>query len=132
MKADGTEEASIPDRLDRFQTFAAALGIALPPEVLLGFVYWNTELPSQPSQVWSRASPSSSGCVLGRLEVPTLRKIESEWGLNARELVEGARVAILDEVILPEGIDHASIDSDYNAFSVALVERITPTSQGPR
>ena len=101
LKADGTEEASIPDRLDRFQSFAAALGIALPPEVLLD-LYTGIQNCRVNHRKFGRALVRAvRAACLGRLDAPTLRKIESEWGLNARELVEGARVAIVDEVILP-------------------------------
>ncbi len=44
---------------------------------------------------------------LGRLDAISLRRIERDWGMNARNLVEGARVATVDEVILPEAPENA-------------------------
>lgn len=108
LKSDRADEASVPDRPDRFMGFAAALGITLPPETLLdlygGIQKWRVN-----HRKFGRALVRAiRAAYLGRLDAATLRKIERDWGFNARQLVEGARIAIVDEVILPEGTEDAA------------------------
>jgi hypothetical protein len=37
------------------------------------------------------------------LDAGALSRIQRDWGLDALELIESARVAVVDEVILPTG-----------------------------
>jgi hypothetical protein len=98
------EEASIPDQPNRFMAFALALGLTLPPETLLelyrGIQQWRTN-----HRRFGRSLVRAiRAAYLGRLDAVTLRKMEREWGLDARQLIEGARIAVVDEVLLPEGM----------------------------
>jgi len=107
LRFDQTD-AMVPDRPDRFTAFASALGIGIEPNELLdlynGIQNWRVNHRKFGREL-ARAVRSA---YLGRLDATTLRKIEQDWGLNARQLVEGARVAVVDEVILPEGAQDAA------------------------
>ncbi len=107
LRLDDGEEASVPDRPDRFLGFAAALGITLDREVLLdlfsGIHSWRVNHRKFGREL---ARAVRAAC-LGRLDADSLRRIERDWGMNARYLVEGARVATVDEVILPEASENA-------------------------
>ncbi len=101
-------EAIVPDSPDRFTAFASALGIGMPPNELMelynGIRNWRVNHRKFGREL-ARAVRSA---YLGRLDAGTLRKIERDWGFNARQLIEGARVAIVDEVVLPEGVEYAT------------------------
>lgn len=107
LRFDHTD-AAVPDRPDRFMAFASALGIGIEPSELLdlysGIHNWRVNHRKFGREL-ARAVRSA---YLGRLDATTLRKIEQDWGLSARQLVEGARVAIVDEVMLPEGEEDAA------------------------
>lgn len=107
LRLDEDEEASVPDRPDRFLAFATALGITLDREVLLdlfsGIHSWRVNHRKFGREL---ARAVRAAC-LGRLDAISLRRIERDWGMNARNLVEGARVATVDEVILPEAPENA-------------------------
>jgi len=106
LRIDRTD-AAVPDRPDRFMAFASALGIAIEPNELLDLYSGIQNWRVNHRKFGRELARAVRAAYLGRLDATTLRKIENEWGLNARQLVEGARVAVLDEVILPEGGEDA-------------------------
>jgi len=105
LRFDSSEEASVPDRPDRFMAFASTLGISLPPETLLDLYGGIQKLRVNHRKFGRALVRAVRAAYLGRLDAVTLRKIERDWGINARQLVEGARVATVDEVVLPERIE---------------------------
>lgn len=104
LRFDRTDIA-IPDRPERFMAFATILGIGIEPHELLnlysGIQNWRVNHRKFGREL-ARAVRSA---YLGRLDAATLRKIEQNWGISARQLVECARVAVVDEVILPESVE---------------------------
>jgi hypothetical protein len=98
-----SEEASVPDRPDRFLAFASALGMAIALDDLME-IYRGVESWRINHRKFGRElARAVRAAYLGRLDAPTQRKVERDWGLKVRQLLEGARVAIVDDVILPEG-----------------------------
>jgi hypothetical protein len=108
LRFDRMEEAAVPERPDRFLAFASALGITLPQETLLDLYSGIQSWRVNHRKFGRELARAVRAAYLGRLDSPTLRKIERDWGLTARQLVEGARVAVIDELILPEGVEDAA------------------------
>ncbi len=104
LRGDEVNEASVPDTLDVFLAFAHALGITLPHETLvdlfMGIERWRVN-HRKVGRALARAIRSA---YVGKLDGQSLAKIEREWGLSARNLVEGARVAVIDDILLPHGV----------------------------
>jgi len=108
LRRDSIDDPSIPDRLDCFMAFSSVLGIALPKETLFDLYGGIQGLRVNHRKFGRELARAVRAAHLGRLDAPTLRKIERDWGLDTRQLVEGARVAVVDEVILPEGAEDAA------------------------
>jgi hypothetical protein len=108
MRFNDTHQTSVPDRPARFLAFAAALGITLPDSYLLDL--WNgIENRRINHRKFGRIlSRAVRAAYLGNLDAVTVTKIEREWGMNARQLIEGARLAVVDEVILPKDVEYAA------------------------
>jgi hypothetical protein len=98
-------DAAVPDRPDRFMAFAAVLGIGIEPHELLDVYSAIHNWRVNHRKFGRELARAVRLAYLGGLDATTLRKIEHDWGLSARQLVEGARVAVVDEVILPEGAE---------------------------
>lgn len=107
LKPSTTGLSTVPDSRDRFMAFAAALGLALDEGTLSEF-YGSIERWRIAHRSMGRdLARAIRAAYLGRLGAESLAKIERLWGLNARHLVEAARVAIVDEIVLPEGYANA-------------------------
>lgn len=102
IKSPDAEESSVPERLIWFRTFAESLGIVLPQETLDGWFKDIKQLRIAHRNVGRDLARAIRGAYLGQLAAPTLQKIERDWGVNARDLIAAARVATVEEVILPE------------------------------
>jgi hypothetical protein len=97
-----------PHQRARFLAFAEAFGISMPEiELVKKF---------QAIKRW-RIGHRAAGrhlvrairaAYLNRLDAVSQERLKREWGVNAFELVQSARVAVVDEVVLPEGIEDAA------------------------
>ena len=95
------ETAAVPDTFERFVAFSAALGISAPADELSGMY--------ESIRSWRRAhrllgrelARAIKAAYVGRLSAASLQRIERNWGLGARELVESARIGVIEEVIVP-------------------------------
>jgi hypothetical protein len=99
----------IPDSLDKFLAFANALQIVLPHEAL---VHLYTEI-----RRWRDGHRKCGrylvrairGAYSARLDAPTLSRIERDWGMNARQLMQAVELATVDSVLkATEGTVHGS------------------------
>jgi hypothetical protein len=99
----------IPDSLDKFLAFANALQIALPHEAL---VHLYTEI-----RRWRDGHRKCGrylvrairGAYSARLDAPTLSRIERDWGMNARQLMQAVELATVDSILqATEGTIHGS------------------------
>lgn len=101
-------DAAVPSRYSYFSAFADALGVVLPPtqlrDIFEGIRRWRV-LHRLAGRDLARAIRAAYS---GRLDAVTLAKIERDWGFDARTLIQGARVATVDEVVLPGGDDNGS------------------------
>lgn len=96
-------DQSTPARWPHFRAFAAELGIQLPDDYLAE-LYRAVRLWRIRHRLAGRKLVRAMrGAYLGRLDATTLARVEREWGLDARALVQSTQLAEVDSVLLPEG-----------------------------
>ncbi|WP_263367962.1 hypothetical protein [Edaphobacter bradus] len=98
------EDCGVPEREDTFLAFASALGILLPNEILVEWFTGIQDLRKKHRLVGRQLTAAIRGAYLGRLEPRTVARLEKDWGIETRALLEAARVAIVDNLI-PLGIE---------------------------
>jgi hypothetical protein len=96
-------QATAPRHRALFLAFAGALGLTLPEPDLLakytGIKKWRVG-----HRVAGRnLARAIRAAYLGRLDAVSQERLKKEWGVDAFRLVKSARLAIVDEVLLPEG-----------------------------
>lgn len=94
--------AAVPDKRERFIAFARALWIQLPVAELESFYESINALRRAHRILGRELARAIRAAYVGRLSPASLQRIERTWGLGARELVESARIATVDEVIAAE------------------------------
>ena len=96
-------QATAPRHRALFLAFAGTLGLTLPEPDLLakytGIKKWRVG-----HRVAGRnLARAIRAAYLGRLDAVSQERLKREWGVDAFTLVKSARLAIVDEVLLPEG-----------------------------
>jgi hypothetical protein len=99
-----SDECGVPERENAFLAFAQAQEIAIPKEVLSIWFTGINRLRINHRRIGRELVRAIRGAYLGRLDPITVAKMEREWGVEAKTLLEAARVAIIDDVI-PLGVD---------------------------
>jgi hypothetical protein len=97
------EGCGVPERSDMFLALASALGMTLGNEILLHWFRGIERLRKRHRRVGRDLARAIRGAYLGRLDPLSIAKMEKEWGIAARALLEAARVAVVDELI-PLGV----------------------------
>lgn len=97
------EACGVPEHSDMFLGLASALGITLENDVLMHWFRGIERLRKRHRRVGRDLARAIRGAYLGRLDPLTIAKMEKEWGIAARALLEAARVAVVDE-LLPLGV----------------------------
>jgi hypothetical protein len=96
--SDGSSPLT-PDSLDKFLAFAAALEIALPREAL-GDLYAEIRRWRDGHRKCGRYLVRAiRGAYSGRLDASTLTRIERDWGMSARQLMQAVELATVDSVL---------------------------------
>lgn len=93
------DDCGIPDTLPVFLAFASALGITLPQETLRQWFADIHRLRVDHRKIGRQLARAIRGAYLSRLDPVTVARMEREWGLQAKMLLEAARVAVVDDVI---------------------------------
>jgi hypothetical protein len=101
-----SDECGVPDREDVFLGFAKALDIVIPTEVLSDWFTGINRLRINHRKIGRELVRAIRGAYLGRLDPVSVAKMEKEWGVEAKALLEAARVAVIDEVIPLDGELH--------------------------
>lgn len=110
MKSDDDSKATTPSSRAHFLAFAKALGIALPEEALLK-MFDGIRRGRIGHRVSGRyLARAIRAAYLNRLNATILSRIQREWGMDVLHLMQTARVAEVDEVILPGGVANHAID----------------------
>lgn len=95
------EEAHVPRLADRFLALARVLGIQLPEEVLLGYHRDIHAWRVRHRRAGREVAEAMRLAYAGRLGPASLARIEREWGVAVRTIIDAAEVGIVDEVLLP-------------------------------
>lgn len=97
-------EARVPNTRARFMAFAQCLGISLQEEALLKMFQGIRRWRISHRAAGRRLAQAIRASYLDRLDAVAQERIKREWGVSVVELVHGAHVAVVDEVILPGGV----------------------------
>lgn len=108
MDFDENSEATVPNSRSRFLAFAKALEISVPEEGLMKMFDGIRRVRTGHRVAGRRLGRAIRAAYLNRLDASALSRIQREWGLDVVQLITSARVAIVDEIVLPRGItNHA-------------------------
>jgi hypothetical protein len=99
--------ASVPEQWQTFLAFAEAFGIHLPREDLLDLFRSIRRWRIRHRRAGRDLARAIRAAYVNRVDAPTLARIEREWGLNPRRLLQAARLATVDEVVLPNEVSNA-------------------------
>jgi len=99
LPSDSDDDCGIPDTLPVFLAFASALGIAFPEETLQQWFRDIHCLRVDHRKIGRQLARAIRGAYLNRLDPVTVARMERDWGVQAKMLLEAARVAVVDDVI---------------------------------
>lgn len=94
-----SDECGVPETADAFLAFAQALDISLPRDILSDWFIGINRLRINHRKIGRELVRAIRGAYLGRLDPVSVAKMEKEWGVEAKTLLDAARVAIIDDVI---------------------------------
>jgi hypothetical protein len=100
-----SDECGVPEGEAAFLAFAQALDISLPREVLSNWFAGINRLRINHRKIGRELVRAIRGAYLGRLDPISVAKMEKEWGVEAKMLLEAARVTTIDDVIPLDGIN---------------------------
>lgn len=100
--------ACTPINWESFLTFARALGIQMPEEQIREYFQAVRTWRIRHRLAGRDLARAVRGAYVGRIGASDLARIERDWGMDARTLIDAARVGIVDEVIRPEGENDAA------------------------
>ncbi|HXG89480.1 MAG TPA: hypothetical protein VNJ02_14215 [Vicinamibacterales bacterium] len=98
--ADGSSPLT-PDTLNKFLAFAAALELALPHEALTELYSGIRRWRDGHRKCGRYLVRAIRGAYSARLDAPTLGRIERDWGMSARQLMQAVELATVDRVLRP-------------------------------
>ena len=101
-----SDECGVPENEDAFLAFAKAVEISLPREVLSDWFISINRLRINHRKIGRELVRAIRGAYLGRLDPVSVARMEKEWGVEAKALLEAAHVATLDDVIPLGGDKH--------------------------
>jgi hypothetical protein len=99
LPADSSEDCGVPEGEDAFLAFAQAVEIAMPKDVLSDWFNGINRLRINHRRIGRELVRAIRGAYLGRLDRVTVARMDKEWGVAAKKLLEAARVATIDDVI---------------------------------
>jgi hypothetical protein len=99
LPSETSDDCGVPESEAVFLAFAAALGITLPVDMLRKWYLGIKRLRIHHRVIGRELGKAIRGAYLGRLDAVTIARMEREWGVQAKELLEAARVAVVDDVI---------------------------------
>jgi hypothetical protein len=96
----GPDDAcAVPEREDVFLAFAGAVDMTLPQEVLSEWFVGINRLRISHRRIGRELVRAIRGAYFSRLDPVSIAKMEREWGLEAKALLEAAQVTTVDSVI---------------------------------
>jgi hypothetical protein len=100
--------ATIPNHRACFLAFAESFGIRMPEAELLKKFQGIKKCRIGHRAAGRHLARAIRAAYLNRLDAVSQERLKREWGVDAFELVQSARVAVVDEVILPEEVGYAA------------------------
>jgi len=94
----------VPERCDVFLGLASVFGLTLGNELLLQWFNSIERLRKRHRRIGRDLARAIRGAYLGRLDPLSIARMEKEWGMEAKALLEAARVAVIDDLI-PLGVN---------------------------
>ncbi len=106
LPSASSEECGVPEGEDAFLAFAKAVEISMPTEILSDWFVSINRLRINHRKIGRELVRAIRGNYLGRLDPASVARMEKEWGVEAKTLLEAARVATIDDVIPLGGETH--------------------------
>jgi hypothetical protein len=94
-----SDECGVPEGEDAFLAFAKAVGISMSRDILSDWFISINRLRINHRKIGRELVRAIRGNYLGRLDPVSVARMDKEWGVEAKTLLEAARVAIIDDVI---------------------------------
>jgi hypothetical protein len=99
LPSASSDDCGVPEGEDAFQAFAKAVGISMPRDILSDWFISINRLRINHRKIGRELVRAIRGNYLGRLDPVSVARMDKEWGVEAKALLEAARVAIIDDVI---------------------------------
>ena len=106
LPSAASDECGVPEGEDAFLAFAKAVEISMPTEMLSDWFVSINRLRINHRKIGRELVRAIRGNYLGRLDPASVARMEKEWGVEAKTLLEAARVATIDDVIPLGGETH--------------------------
>lgn len=94
-----SDDCGVPESEEALLAFAKAVGMAIPLEVLSEWFIGINRLRINHRKIGRQLVRAIRGAYHGRLDSASVAKMEKEWGVEAKTLLEAARLAVVDDVI---------------------------------
>ena len=99
LPSASSDECGVPEGEDAFLAFAKAVEISMPRDILSDWFISINRLRINHRKIGRELVRAIRGNYLGRLDPVSVARMDKEWGVEAKTLLEAARVAIIDDVI---------------------------------
>lgn len=103
LPRDGVGEPMVPDTVDKFLAFAAALEIPLPAPTLIELHGRIARWRDGHRKCGRSLARAIRGAYMGRLDAPSLARIGRDWGMDAKQLMQAAQLATVEGVLKADG-----------------------------
>lgn len=95
-----SDDCGVPERENAFLALADALGVAMPRQTLKEWFVKINRLRIDHRRIGRELAKAIRGAYFGRLDPVTVARMEREWGVQAKALLDAVRVAVVDDVVL--------------------------------
>jgi len=99
LPSASSDECGVPEGEDAFLAFAKAVDISMPRDILSNWFTSINRLRINHRKIGRELVRAIRGAYLGRLDPVSVARMDKEWGVEAKTLLEAARVATIDDVI---------------------------------
>jgi hypothetical protein len=99
LPSASSDECGVPEGEDAFLAFAKAVEISMPRDTLSDWFISINRLRINHRKIGRELVRAIRGNYLGRLDPVSVARMDKEWGVEAKTLLEAARVATIDDVI---------------------------------
>jgi hypothetical protein len=96
---DTADECGVPDKENVFLGLAQALGVTLPLSMLKEWFTKINGLRIEHRKIGRALARAIRGAYSGRLDPVTIARMERDWGVQTKTLLDAVRVAIVDDVV---------------------------------